>query len=166
MRTTFLLAMLLVACGGASKPADSPSGTDTTASGASPESSAAPSDSSSPAASASAAPGDSSSAAAPAASSAAPAAATPPPAPGFGASDCGKCVNTQCDKPLAACNGDSTCTAQPPHLQSCTGAAKDCVGNAMDVSSLTDKPKKLYGAYVKCLTKALASKACKAQCSQ
>jgi hypothetical protein len=167
MKKTFLLAMLLVACGGSNKPADSPADTET-ASSSSPDNSPAPSDSSSPAASASAASAatDDSSSAAPAASSAAPVAASPPPAPGFGGSDCGKCVNTKCDKPLTACNSDSSCTAQPPNLQSCTGAAKDCIGNALSVSSLTGKPQKLYGAYVKCITKASAGKACKAQCSQ
>jgi hypothetical protein len=36
----------------------------------------------------------------------------------------------------------------------------------VSVSSLSGKPEKLYEGYVKCLTKASASKACKAQCSE
>jgi hypothetical protein len=48
-------------------------------------------------------------------------------------------------------------------IQSCSGAAKDCLGQG---GAVTGKPKKLLGAYNKCAAKAIAGKTCKATCGQ
>jgi hypothetical protein len=162
MKRTLALVFLIAACGGAKKPADSPSDTDDTSSSASPsDSSAAPSDSSAPASSA--AGDDSSSAPSSSASAAAAAPAPAPSPPAFGDSDCGKCVNTTCGKQLTACNNDTTCGAAISAVPACPSGAgvKDCVGGA---APKTGKPKKLFMGYDKCAAKAAVGKACKSAC--
>ena len=161
MKRTLALVFLIAACGGAKKPADSPSDTDdNSSSSASPsDSSAAPSDSASPASS-SAAGDDSSSAPSSSASAAAAAPAPPPAPPAFADSDCGKCVNNTCGKQLTACNNDTTCSAAVSAVPACSSGAgvKDCVGGA---APKTGKPKKLFMGYDKCAAKAAVGKACK-----
>jgi hypothetical protein len=155
-----------LACGGGKPPETPADESSSDNSGSSSESSsAAPSDSSAPASSGAGgdmAP-DNSGGAAPA-SSGASAAASPPPAPAFGDSDCGKCVDKTCAKPLAACGKNPDCQSVVDAIHSCgsdKGAAA-CVGSGSTPTGA--KPKKLLGAYAKCATKAASSKACKASC--
>jgi len=153
-----------LACGGG-KPPESPAdeSSDNSGASASDSSSAAPSDSSAPASSAAGggdmAPDNSGGAAASSA-----AAASPPPAPAFGDSDCGKCVDKTCAKPLAACGKNSDCQSVVDAIHSCGSdkGASSCIGSGSTPTGA--KPKKLLGAYAKCASKAATSKACKASC--
>jgi len=92
------------------------------------------------------------------------AAASPPPAPAFGDSDCGKCVDKTCAKPLAACGKNSDCQSVVDAIHSCGSdkGASSCIGSGSTPTGA--KPKKLLGAYAKCASKAATSKACKASC--
>lgn len=150
-----------LACGGG-KPPETPAD-ESSSDNSSESSSASPSDSSAPAGSSSADMAGESSSEAPAATSAAPAAA-PPPAPAFGDSDCGKCVDKTCAKPLAACGKNTDCQSVVDAIHSCGSdkGASACIGSGSTPTSA--KPKKLLGAYTKCATKATTSKACKASC--
>lgn len=154
-----VMPLAWLACGGG-KPPETPAD-ESSSDNSSESSSAAPSDSSAPAGSAAA--DESSDNAAPAAS-AAPAAASPPPAPAFGDSDCGKCVDKTCAKPLAACGKNSDCQSVVDAIHSCGSdkGASACIGSGSTPTSA--KPKKLLGAYTKCATKATTGKACKASC--
>jgi len=149
-----------LACGGG-KPPESPAdeSSDNSGASASDSSSASPSDSSAPASSA-AGGGDM----APDNSGGAAAAASPPPAPAFGDSDCGKCVDKTCAKPLAACGKNSDCQSVVDAIHSCGSdkGASSCIGSGSTPTGA--KPKKLLGAYAKCASKAATSKACKASC--
>lgn len=150
-----------LACGGG-KPPETPADES---SESSESSSASPSDSSAPASSAGDMAADNSgSSEAPAAASTAAAAPAPPPAPAFGDSDCGKCVDKTCAKPLAACGKNSDCQSVVDAIHSCGSdkGASACIGSGSTPTSA--KPKKLLGAYTKCATKASTSKACKASC--
>ncbi len=157
------LSLLLLAAGpfaslacGEGKPPETPADE---ASSEAPSSGAAPAESSS----ADMAGGDESApaaSAAPAAASAAPAA--PPPAPALGNSDCGKCIDTACAKPAAACSKDDACKSMLDGFHACTGTAGSCVEGASMPSKA--KPKKLATAYGKCAKKAIGSKACKTKC--
>lgn len=156
------LPLAWLACGGG-KPPETPadeSSADGGSSSSSESSSASPSDSSAPASSS--ASDMSSDNSAPAASSAAPVAA--PPAPAFGDSDCGKCVDKTCAKPLAACGKNTDCQSVVDAIHSCGSdkGASACIGSGSTPTGA--KPKKLLGAYTKCATKASSGKACKASC--
>jgi hypothetical protein len=152
-----------LACGGGKPPETPADESSSDNSGSSSESSSAsPSDSSAPAGSSA---GDmSADNSAPAASSAAPAAAAPPPAPAFGDSDCGKCVDKTCAKPLAACGKNTDCQSVVDAIHSCGSdkGASACIGSGSTPTGA--KPKKLLGAYTKCAAKATSGKACKASC--
>jgi len=156
-----------LACGGG-KPPESPADESSDNSGGSESSSAAPSDSSAPAGSAAGggdmAPDNSGGGAAPASSGESAAAASPPPAPAFGDSDCGKCVDKTCAKPLAACGKNPDCQSVVDAIHSCGSdkGASACIGSGSTPTGA--KPKKLLGAYAKCASKAATSKACKASC--
>ncbi|HTQ46906.1 MAG TPA: hypothetical protein VMI75_29330 [Polyangiaceae bacterium] len=157
-----------LACGGGKPPetpADESSSENSEGSGssASDSSSAAPSDSSAPASSA-AGGGDMSPDNSAPGSSGASAAASPPPAPAFGDSDCGKCVDKTCAKPLAACGKNPDCQSVVDAIHSCGSdkGASACIGSGSTPTGA--KPKKLLGAYAKCATKASSGKACKASC--
>jgi hypothetical protein len=160
-----------LACGGG-KPPETPA--DESAS-SSESSGAAPSDSSAPAGSAAAdmssdnsgggAAGGGGGGAAPSDSAAsAPAAPAAPAAPPFGDSDCGKCVDKACAKPIAACGKNNDCQSFVDSVHSCSSdkGASACIGSGTMPSAA--KPKKLAGAYATCATKASTSKACKATC--
>jgi hypothetical protein len=154
-----------LACGGG-KPPESPadeSSSDNSSSSAGDSSSAAPSDSSAPAGSA-AGGGDMAPDNSGGAAGASSAAASPPPAPAFGDSDCGKCVDKTCAKPLAACGKNPDCQSVVDAIHSCGSdkGASACIGSGSTPTGA--KPKKLLGAYAKCATKASSSKACKASC--
>lgn len=149
-----------LACGGG-KPPETPA--DESSSGGDSGSSPSTADSSSsdtPAASGSAGGGDTSSAAPAASSASAPAAAAPPT---LGSTDCGKCLDTTCAKPAAACAKNNNCQEMIDAVHGCSGSAGSCLDGATPPSAA--KPKKLAAAYGKCAKKAL-TKACKAQCSQ
>jgi len=156
-----------LACGGG-KPPESPADESSDNSGGSESSSAAPSDSSAPAGSAAGggdmAPDNSGAGAAGASSGESGAAASPPPAPAFGDSDCGKCVDKTCAKPLAACGKNPDCQSVVDAIHSCGSdkGASACIGSGSTPTGA--KPKKLLGAYAKCASKAATSKACKASC--
>jgi hypothetical protein len=156
-----------LACGGG-KPPESPADESSENSGGSESSSAAPSDSSAPAGSSAGggdmAPDNSGGGAAAASSGESAAAASPPPAPAFGDSDCGKCVDKTCAKPLAACGKNPDCQSVVDAIHSCGSdkGASACIGSGSTPTGA--KPKKLLGAYAKCASKAASSKACKASC--
>jgi hypothetical protein len=157
-----------LACGGG-KPPESPADESSSDnSGSSESSSAAPSDSSAPAGSAAGgsdmSPDNSGGGAAGASSGESAAAASPPPAPAFGDSDCGKCVDKTCAKPLAACGKNPDCQSVVDAVHSCGSdkGASACIGSGSTPTGA--KPKKLLGAYAKCASKAATSKACKASC--
>src|SRR5271156_1335534 len=110
-----------LACGGG-KPPETPA--DESSSGDdSGSSTAAPADSSAADTPAAAGSGASDTSAAPAASSAAPAAAAPPAAPALGDSDCGKCIDKTCAKPLAACGKATDCQSVVDAIHGCNGSA-------------------------------------------
>jgi len=144
-----------LACGGESKPAESPASESSAAA----SSEAPPSDSAGPAASASASAAETSSAPAPTAE--ATAAAAPPP-PSFGNTDCGKCVDKTCAKQAAACGKDSDCQSTIDTIHGCSSSAASCIDSA--AAPTAAKPKKLAAAYETCAKKAVASKACKSKC--
>lgn len=154
-----------LACGGG-KPPETPADESSSESSSGESSSAAPDDSSAPAGSAAGggdmAPDNSGSSSAGASSAAA--APAPPPAPAFGDSDCGKCVDKTCAKPLAACGKNPDCQSVVDAIHSCGSdkGASACIGSGSTPTGA--KPKKLLGAYAKCATKASTSKACKASC--
>lgn len=140
-----------LACGGGSKPPETPSGESAS-------NSAEPSGSDTPtAASASSAPAADT---APTATAEAPAAA-PPPAPTFASTDCGKCLDKTCAKQAAACAKDTDCQSTLDTIHSCTSGGPACVDGASAPSAA--KAKKLAAAYEGCAKKA-AAKACKAKC--
>ncbi len=152
-----------LACGGG-KPPETPadeSSSSSDDSSSSNSSAAASSSADMPAASGAAADDTS---AAPAASSSAPAKAdAPPAAPTLGSTDCGKCIDTTCAKPAAACGKNSSCQDMIDAIHGCSGAAASCIDGATPPSAA--KPKKLAAAYGKCAKTSL-KKACKAQCAQ
>ncbi len=140
------------ACGGESKPAESPSGESSAYASAE----AAP-DSEAPSASASSAPPADTSAAS--ATAEAPAAAPPPPS--LGSTDCGKCLEKTCSKQEAACGKNTDCQAVLDSIHGCSTGAAACIDAA--TAPTAPKPKKLAAAYEMCAKKAIA-KACKAKC--
>lgn len=144
-----------LACGGESKPAETPASESTPA--ASSEKSSA-SDTAAPAGSASSAP--EADTASPAASSAAPAPA-PPPAPSLGSTDCGQCIDKTCAKQETACSKNGDCRLMMDSMHSCSSGAAACIDSATIPS--TAKPKKLATAFEACAKKAV-TKACKAKC--
>jgi hypothetical protein len=144
-----------LACGGGeSKPAESPSSSES----AEPASSDAPADSDTPSASASAAAPASDT---PAATATAEAEASPPP-PTFASTDCGKCVDKTCAKPEAACGKNSDCQSVLDSVHGCTSAAAACFDAV--TAPTAAKPKKLASSFETCAKKAVNSKACKAKC--
>jgi hypothetical protein len=147
-----------LACGGESKPAESP-GSESTPSASSEGSTA--SKKAAPAESASSAP-ETETASAPAASSAPAAAPAPPPTPSLGSTDCGRCIDKTCTKQGKACGKDGDCQSMMDGMHSCSSGAASCVDGAMMPSAA--KPKKLAAAYEACVKKAIAAKACKAKC--
>ncbi len=157
------LPLAWLACGGG-KPPETPAD-ESSSEGSGGSSSASPSDSSAPASSAGGdmAADNAGGSEAPAAASTA-AAAAPPPAPAFGDSDCGKCVDKTCAKPLAACGKNGDCQSVVDAIHSCGSdkGASACIGSGSTPTGA--KPKKLLGAYTKCATKAATNKACKASC--
>ncbi|HEX8791441.1 MAG TPA: hypothetical protein VF765_10865 [Polyangiaceae bacterium] len=152
-----------LACGGG-KPPETPADESSSDNSSSESSSAAASDSSAPASSAAGDMAADNSGSAPAASAEAPAAAPPPAAPAFGDSDCGKCVDKTCAKPLAACGKNTDCQSVVDAIHSCGSdkGASACIGSGTTPTGA--KPKKLLGAYTKCAAKATSGKACKASC--
>jgi hypothetical protein len=136
-----------LACGGGSKPAESPS-SDTTSS-----SSAEPSASDTAAAgSASASASAAATAETPApASTPEPAEKSSPPPPAFSSTDCGKCVDKTCAKQAAACGKDNDCQSTLDTIHNCTSGA-GCVDSATAPSAA--KPKKLAAAFEACGKKA------------
>jgi hypothetical protein len=150
--------MTWLACGGGKPPetpADESSSGDDSGAGAAAANSAS---SDTPAGSSSSAASDDTSSA-PAASSAA--AAAPPPPPTLGSTDCGKCIDTTCAKPEAACGKNSDCQAVLDAVHGCSGTAGSCIEGATPPTGA--KPKKLAAGFGKCAKKAI-SKACKSQC--
>jgi hypothetical protein len=153
-----------LACGGGKPPetpADESSSSSDSSGDTSSASSAAPSDSSAPASSAA---GDTSGDNSGGGASPASSAAAAPAAPAFGDSDCGKCVDKTCAKPLAACGKNSDCQSVVDAIHSCGSdkGASACIGSGSTPTGA--KPKKLLGAYTKCASKATSGKACKASC--
>jgi hypothetical protein len=146
-----------LACGGGSKPAESPA-SDTASTGSSTEPAA--SDSAASAASASA----SSAADTPApASTPEPAASSPPPTPSFDKTDCGKCVDKSCAKQAAACGKDNDCQVMLDSVHACTSGGAGCVDSASAPTAA--KPKKLATAFETCGKKAVGKGgACAKQC--
>jgi hypothetical protein len=148
-----------LACGGGSKPPESPA--SETSSGAS---------SSEPAGSETPAPSASASASSAAAET--PAATTPtsestaastPPSPSFGNTDCGKCIDKTCSKQATACGKDTDCQATIDTIHNCSSGGAACVDSASAPSA--PKAKKLAAAYEACGKKAAAKGgACKAKC--
>jgi hypothetical protein len=150
---TLACSLIWSACGGESKPAESPASESAPA--ASSEKSAA-SDTAAPAGSASSAPEAETPPAA-----ATSAAAAPPPAPSLGSTDCGQCIDKTCAKPAMACGKNGDCRSMMDGMHSCSSGAAACVESATIPS--TAKPKKLATAYEGCAKKAIA-KACKMKC--
>lgn len=144
-----------LACGGGTKPAESPS-SETSAAGGSAE----PAGSETPAASASSA-AAAETAAAPSPAPESTAAAAPPP-PSFGSTDCGKCIDKTCAKQAAACGKDTDCQSTLDTIHSCSQSGAACVDAASPPSAA--KAKKLAAAYEACGKKAATAKACKAKC--
>ncbi len=146
-----------LACGGGSKPPDSPADEKTASS-----SSAEPTGSDTPAPAESAAAASSAEApSAPSATSEPTPAPTPPPAT-FGSTDCGKCIDKTCAKQEAACGKNSDCQAALDSIHGCSQGGAACVDSATAPS--VPKAKKLAAAYEACAKKAAAAKACKAKC--
>src|ERR1700730_13624948 len=113
------------ACGGGSKPPESPVDQSSSGESSSAASSSSGSDTSSSAASASAAPAaEAPSAATP--SSETTAASTPPP-PSFNNTDCGKCINKACGKEAAACSKNSDCQVTLDGIHSCSSGGASCL---------------------------------------
>ncbi|MDP8999647.1 MAG: hypothetical protein M3O46_05995 [Myxococcota bacterium] len=144
-----------LACGGGSKPPETPSGESASAEPAG-------SDTPTSAASASSATAADTATAATATAEAPAPAAAPPPAATFGSTDCGKCLDKSCAKQAAACGKDTDCQSTLDTIHSCTSGGPACVGGASAPSSA--KAKKLAAAYEACAKKAAAAKACKAKC--
>jgi hypothetical protein len=140
-----------LACGGESKPPESPA--SESASAASSEEPAALDKA--PAASASAQPET------PAPTAEATAAAPPPP-PVLGNTDCGRCLDQTCSKQVTACGKNSDCQSALDSIHGCTSGAASCIDGA--TAPTAAKPKKLATAYETCAKKAITGKACKAKC--
>lgn len=141
-----------LACGGESKPPESPASEN--ASAASSEEPAALDKA--PAASSASAQADT-----PAPTAEATAAAPPPP-PVLGNTDCGRCLDTTCSKQAAACGKNSDCQSTLDSIHGCTSGAASCIDGA--TAPTAAKPKKLATAYETCAKKAITAKACKAKC--
>lgn len=144
------------ACGGGSKPPETPAEESAGDGGAAPATSEATgAESGAPAESA--APAESS---APAETAAAPA---PPPPPPISETECGKCIDKTCAKPAATCGKNKDCAAMVDAFHSCGSdkGASACLGQATPPTAA--KPKKLAASYSACVKKAVA-KACKAKC--
>jgi hypothetical protein len=144
-----------LACGGESKPAETPASESTQAASSGKSTG---SDTAAPAASASSAP--EAETASPAAASAAPAPA-PPPAPSLGSTECGQCIDKTCAKQGAACGKNGDCRLMMDGMHSCSSGAVSCIDGATLPS--TAKPKKLAATYETCAKKAVA-KVCKVKC--
>ena len=116
-----------------------------------------------PAASESASPAESASAAAePAASpSSESTASSAPSSPPWGGTDCGRCVDKTCAKPMKACEKNTDCSSTLDSIHGCTSGAATCVEAGTPPTAA--KPKKLAAAYESCAKKAV-TKACKAKC--
>jgi len=146
-----------IACGGGSKPPETPSD-EKAAESAEAAGDAAPaaSESAEPAAASASAP-------APASTPSATAAASPPPAPPLGSTDCGRCIEKTCAKPSAACGKNADCQATLESIHECSSnkAPAACIDSAAPPTAA--KPKKLATAYEGCAKKAIA-KTCKAKC--
>jgi hypothetical protein len=155
--TAFPLAWL--ACGGGSKPPESPAEEKSSAASSSESTSA--SESPSPAASASSAPAASETAAAASPAPESTASSAPPP-PSFGNTDCGKCVDKTCAKQAAACGKDSDCQATLDTIHGCSQSGAACVDAA--TAPTAKKAKQLATAYETCAKKAATAKTCKAKC--
>jgi hypothetical protein len=143
-----------LACGGESKPPESPANESSSA--ASSEEPAAL-DKAPPASSAS-----SQADTAAAAPTAEATAAAPPPPPSLGATDCGRCIDTTCSKQAAACGKNSDCQSVIDSIHGCSSGAASCIDAATPPTAA--KPKKLATAYETCAKKATTAKACKAKC--
>jgi hypothetical protein len=143
--------LVWLACGGESKPAESPANENAAGS-------AEPAASESPAASASAAPAaEATPAPAPTPE---PEKSTPPP-PSLGSTDCGKCIDKTCAKQAAACGKDTDCQSSVDSIHSCSQGGAACLDSASAPSAA--KAKKLAAAFQTCGKNAL-KKACKAKC--
>jgi hypothetical protein len=143
------------ACGGGSKPPETPAA-ESTATASSGEPSGSDTANADAASSASAAETPSASP-----SSETTAAAAPPP-PSFGSTDCGKCVDKTCAKQAAACGKNSDCQSALDAIHSCSQGAAACVDAATAPSDA--KAKKLATAFETCAKKAAAGKTCKPKC--
>jgi hypothetical protein len=144
------------ACGGGSKPPETPAAESTAASSSGEPTGSDTANADASASSASAAETPSASP-----SSETTAAAAPPP-PSFGSTDCGKCVDKTCAKQAAACGKNSDCQSALDAIHSCSQGAAACVDAATAPSDA--KAKKLATAYETCAKKAAAGKACKPKC--
>jgi hypothetical protein len=154
------LPLAWFACGGGSKPPESPE--QSSASESSSASGSAASASSDTPASAASASASAEAPSAPATPSPEPAAASAPPPPSLGTTDCGKCIDKACSKEAAACGKNSDCQVTLEGIHSCSSGAAACIESGTPPSAA--KPKKLATAYQACGKKAVASKACKAKC--
>jgi hypothetical protein len=152
------LPLAWFACGGGSKPPETPADQSSSAESSSAASSAGPTASDTPAASAPAA------AEAPAAPAPAPetTAASSPPPPSFGGTDCGKCIDKVCAKEAAACGKNSDCQMTLDGIHSCSSGGAACLESGTPPTAA--KPKKLATAYEGCGKRAVGSKTCKAKC--
>ncbi|HSY22764.1 MAG TPA: hypothetical protein VK841_11645 [Polyangiaceae bacterium] len=152
------LPAVWLACGGGSKPPETPADESSSSSAGSESDGSAPSSAAADSASA-----------APAAEkpekpeATATAEASPPPAPTFGSTDCSACIDKVCAKAETACGKNTDCQAAIDSIHACTSpGAASCISGA---TAPTDaKPKKLAAAVTGCEKKAIAGKTCKAKC--